>query len=179
MVCPNRTLRRTNMRWMHAWGWRARCLCARVPEALVKLLDKVKQRQTYIGQFEMIAAVTPYLSLPREWFEGMHVEHWLDSTHAIGALLKGYAGAPDTAHIVNMFRCATARLSLRSLWLDYVNTESNIADIPSRAGEAPKPGDDECWAMMGARAPCLVPEFADSNGDWVAFAAVAMPVLRP
>ena len=150
---------------------------APIPDSLIRLLDSIKQRQTYIGQFEMVAAIAPYISLPREWFEGMHVEHWLDSSHAIGSLLKGYAGAPDTAHIVNTFRCAVAKLSLRSIWLDYVNTESNIADIPSRVGEAPASGDEECWAMMGDRVHCTIPQFADEHGEWLSFAAVAMPVL--
>ena len=48
-----------------------------------------------------------------------------------------------------------------------------------RQGWVPNPGDDECWAMMGAEAPCCIPEFADANGEWIAFAAMAMPVLRP
>ena len=63
----------------------------------MKLFDDCQQRDTCIGQFELIAAITPFISLPREWFVGRPVELWIDNSGAIGALLNGYSGVPPTA----------------------------------------------------------------------------------
>ena len=41
-----------------------------VPPSLVALLDAIKQRVTYIGQFELLGAIAPFVSMPREWFAG-------------------------------------------------------------------------------------------------------------
>ena len=35
---------------------------AKVPHSLVRLMDAVKKRETYIGQFELVAAIVPFLS---------------------------------------------------------------------------------------------------------------------
>ena len=59
---------------------------------------------------------------------------------------KGYP-PPDAAHVVNTFRCAVARLSLRSDYIGYVNTESNIhADISLRVGETPASDNESTQA---------------------------------
>ena len=47
---------------------------ARIPDELVALLDSIKQRQTYIGQFELIATIAPFISLPPKLFQGWPVE---------------------------------------------------------------------------------------------------------
>ena len=85
-----------------------------MPDAFVRLLDAIKLRQTYIGQFELLAAIAPFISLPAEWFQGRPVELWIDNSSAVSALVKGYSGKPDCARLVNMFHFAIARLGLAS-----------------------------------------------------------------
>ena len=59
---------------------------APVPTSLVKLLDDIKERDTYIGQFETLGAITPFVSMPPEWFTGYPVELWIDNSGAVAAL---------------------------------------------------------------------------------------------
>ena len=99
------------------------------------LFDKIKKRDTYIGQYEMAAALAALISLPPEWLAGRPVELWIDNSGAVGALIKGYSGIPDCARIVNLFHFAVAKLGIQSMWIDYVPTESNPADVPSRLHE--------------------------------------------
>ena len=47
---------------------------AAVPASLTALLDECARRDTYIGQYELAAAITPFISLPASWFEGYQVE---------------------------------------------------------------------------------------------------------
>ena len=50
---------------------------------------------------------------------------------AVAALTKGYSGVPDSARLVHIFHawCAGAQASV---WLEYVPTQPNPADAPSR-----------------------------------------------
>jgi hypothetical protein len=75
----------------------------------VTLLDEVRKRDTYIGQFEVIAAISAFLSFPPEFFEGRPVQLWIDnSAGAIGCLIKGYSGKADCAKLVNAFHFVVA-----------------------------------------------------------------------
>ena len=147
----------------------------RVPDAFVRLLDAIKLRQTYIGQFELLAAIAPFISLPAEWFQGRPVELWIDNSSAVAALVKGYSGKPDCARLVNMFHFAIARLGLASLWIDYVASESNPADVPSRAHEL---GADAAaqLAEFGRMVEMTVPDFATEDGRWLPLVDIARSV---
>ena len=57
------------------------------------------------------------------------------------SLVKGYSGAPDSARIVNLYHSEVARL-LVTPWLEYVHTDDNIADLPSR-------GDFDLLELLG------------------------------
>ena len=149
---------------------------AAVPPDWVKLFDRIKERQTYIGQFELAAAITPFLSLPADWFAGRPVELWVDNTGAVGALVKGYSGVPDCARIVNMFHFAIAKLGLASLWIDYVPSESNPGDIPSRLHEMSAAEAERELRDFGEPVDMTVPRFADANGDWLSSVSVAASV---
>ena len=146
---------------------------APVPANFVSLLDSVKERQTYIGQFELLAAITPFLSLPREWFEGYPVELWVDNSGAVGALIKGYSGIPDCARIVNMFHFAFAQLGAASLFIDYVPSESNPADVPSRVHSMSAEEAASELAEFGELVKMHVPEFADGSGEWLSLVSIA------
>ena len=149
---------------------------APVPPSLTRLLDATRLRDTYIGQYEMVGAIVPFLSLPREWFAGRPVELWIDNTMAIGALLKGYSGKPDTARIVNMFHFTIATLGAASLWIDYVNSESNLADTPSRFHEMSEADIAAALADLGSPTGAVIPRFADDGGNWLPFVDIARSV---
>ena len=151
---------------------------APVPASFVALLDNIKLRDTYIGQFELLAAITPFLSLPREWFENQPVELYIDNSGAVGAIIKGYSGVPDCAKLVNAFHFAVAASGASSLWCDYVNTESNPADIPSRMDDAGWQEyfdltDSEARDILGESTEMCIPPMADAHGTWLPFDLIA------
>ena len=47
------------------------------------------------------------------------------------SLVKGYCGAADSARLVNVFHTTISRLGIFP-WIEYVGTDDNIADLPSR-----------------------------------------------
>ena len=146
-----------------------------VPPSLVALLDAIKQRETYIGQFELLGAIAPFVSMPREWFAGYPVELWIDNSGAMFALIKDYSGLPDCSRLVNMFHFAIARLGLASLWIDYVASESNPADVPSRAHELGARAAGEL-AEFGRLVDLTIPAFASEDGEWLSFVEIARSV---
>ena len=152
---------------------------AAIPASVVALMDRCKERQTYIGQFELIAAITPFISLPPDWFSGYAVELWIDNAGAVGSLIKGYSGVPDVARIINMFEFSLAKLGISSLYIDYVPTKSNPADVPSRAHELSARAAEASLAEFGAFVPMVQPEFADDDGNWLPFVAIAASVWGP
>ena len=147
---------------------------ARVPDSFIALLDAIKERDQYIGQFELLGAITPFISLPSEWLTGYPVELWIDNSSAMSALVKDYSGKPDCSRLVNTFHFAVARLGLSSLWIDFVNSESNPADVPSRAHEM-RDADAEL-APFGRRVEMIVPEFATADGTWLSMIDIARSV---
>ena len=82
-----------------------------------------------IGQHELVAMLTPFISLP-EVFRGRRVVLFVDNTSAIAATVSGYnrpARLGHSARIVNLFHLT--RLSLAcDVTILYVPSESNIAD---------------------------------------------------
>ena len=78
----------------------------------------------------LTAAVEGSAPFPDE-LRGRHVVHWIDNESAVYALVKGYSGAPDSARVVNLYHACVAQLGLTP-WLEYVHTDDNIADLPSR-----------------------------------------------
>ena len=118
-------------------GWVVHCPVRRqtfhshleVSEAFFRLLF-VPDRRTYIAQGEAIGACAPHLSMPG-LFRGRHVVQFQDNTCALSALVNGYASKPDLSSIVNAFHLAQFRLRSR-VWLEWVPSAANIADLPSR-----------------------------------------------
>ena len=86
-------------------------------------------RKTQIGQVEIIGAIAAYLSIPE--LAGLDIIHWIDNQSACAALTKGYSGKPDSARLVHAFH-AWAAGSKSVVWFEYIPTDQNIADRPSR-----------------------------------------------
>ena len=89
------------------------------------------RRRQQIGQLEILAGLVPYLSVPH-LLAGRDVVHWIDNTSAKAAFVHSYSGAPDSARLVHAFHawqaCAQA-----DVWFEYVPTNANPSDEPSRA----------------------------------------------
>ena len=151
---------------------------ARAPDDWVKLFDKIKKRDTYIGQYELAAALAAVTSVPAEWLRGRPVELWVDNSGAVGALVKGYSGVRDCARIVNMFHFAIARARISSLWIDYVPSESNPADVPSRLHEISEAEAKEALSEFGSVTEMTPPKLSDENGDWLSSIEIAKSVWR-
>ena len=146
---------------------------APIPKEMVELFETLKKKETYIAQFEMVGAIVPLLSLPDEWLRGYPVELWIDNAGAVGAILKGYSGKADCARIVNMFHFAVAKSGITSLWTDYVPSESNPADEPSRYHEMSDSERTTLAAKYGPFIPSRVPAFTDQHGDWLSSVEIA------
>ena len=110
-------------RWLHG--------SAKVPASFIGRF--MTASKTYIGQLELLAAVAVYYTLPPCEIEGRAVIHWIDNTGALAAMIKGYARAIDGARIVHAFAALAVTLGI-SPWFEYVRSEANIADLPSREG---------------------------------------------
>lgn len=111
----------------HNLAWTA-CDCPDWVLTAFQTVDRAKEQ--YIGQLELLAAVVAYTTFP-DLLAGQHVIHWIDNESAVYSLVKGYCGAADSARVVNIFHSAMCKLGVTP-WLEYVGTEDNIADLPSR-----------------------------------------------
>ena len=78
----------------------------------------------------MLAAISVYSTYP-DLVRGRKVNHFIDNTVALSALVHGYSGKPDLAKSVNVFYLQMVRLRAR-VYFEYVASKANIADLPSR-----------------------------------------------
>ena len=90
----------------------------------------VPGRKTYIAQLEAIAVVAAYTTFGH-LLRGRRVYHFVDNTVALSAAIHGYANQPDMADASNALHCATCGLRV-DLWLEWVASAANLADVPSR-----------------------------------------------
>ena len=75
---------------------------------MVAAFDLFSERSVLIGQFEIVAALAPYLTFPAEFWRGYPVMHYIDNAVALYSVIKGYSGAPDSARLVNTLTLACA-----------------------------------------------------------------------
>ena len=147
-------------RWLYA-----ECDC---PDSV---LARFVLRRQYIGQLELLAAVAAYFTFP-DILADREVLHAIDNTSAIAALIKGYSRAVDSVRIIHAFYAFNLGLST-SAWFEYVATDANIADLPSR-------GDFELLESLGAeRRPCRLPPLDAwdiPSGEWLRRATSARQV---
>ena len=96
------------------------------------ILRMFADREQYVGQLEVMAAVAVYTTFWRDVeFRGREVIHFIDNTGALYGLMKGYSRDVDSARLVHVFHTICAALGTR-VWLAYVASKANIADLPSR-----------------------------------------------
>ena len=77
-----------------------------------------------------------------------------------------------------MFHFAAAIAGVQSLWIDYVPSESNPADIPSRLHEMSTSEAAEALRDLGIPTQMVLPEFATPDGEWRSYVEIASSVWR-
>ena len=75
-----------------------------------------------------------------------------------------------------MFHFAAVKLGIKSMWIDYVPTQSNPADVPSRLHEMSATEAAEALNDLGEPMKMVLPAFADSSGEWLSMRAIAESV---
>ena len=98
-----------------------------VPQAYMGLFVP---RSTYIGQGEEAAAIAAFYSHPA-LFARRRVIHFVDNVGSLSHLVNGYANAPDSARLVNMFHAALLALDIE-WWGEWIPSKANIADMLTR-----------------------------------------------
>lgn len=113
--------------------------------------------RTYIAQGEAVGALAALSSLPAA-YRDRPVIQFQDNTWALSALIHGYASRPDMGRVVNAFHVAQFALGAR-IWLEWVPSAANIADLPSRLRF------DELLAILpnARRVPTVLP----SREEWL------------
>ena len=84
-----------------------------------------------------------YRSLGR-FLQDEAVIHFIDNTGALSNLVHGYSSLPDCGRVANSYHLALAQLRCK-VWLEWVPSKANVADIPSRSD-----GDEEVFAVLAA-----------------------------
>ena len=131
------------------------------PQWLLALLERHRSKGTYIYQLECAAAASPYFSLPAEWFEGRTVWHYIDNQPACYGFIKGGAKCADASRLILLTLLRAARLACRP-WFDYVDTESNYADVPTR----PNLRDIAALLALGPQWPLRLPSEEELDCAW-------------
>ena len=62
---------------------------------------------------------------------------------------------------------------MQSLWIDYVPTESNPADIPSRLHEMSTQEARRQTQDLGSKVEMRTPAFANERGEWLSSKDIA------
>ena len=72
-----------------------------------------------------------------------------------------------------MFHFTIAKIGVASIWIDYVASESNPADVPSRLHEMSEEEAREALREFGSIMEMTLPTFADARGDWLPSVEIA------
>ena len=98
-----------------------------VPQSMV---EAWRPRKSYMGQLELVAPLWA-LSLWDSYIRERSILLFVDNDSAAANLVKGYSPQPDSAHLVGSFWVTAAQLKLH-VYIDHVESKSNLADGPSR-----------------------------------------------
>ena len=131
----------------HRWRYAS----AEVPD---EILSKLAVKTTYIGVYEVLAAVAAYTSRPRQ-VAGRDVIHFIDNTGALFGLAKGISRDIDSARLISVFQTVSAAVGV-NVWFEFVASGANFADLPSRASFEMLLGEPYCakrfdvdWPAVG------------------------------
>ncbi len=103
-------------------------LLAPLPEELIQRWSAKKQ---YIAHVEQAAIVMGVLR-EADWFHDRDAVWFVDNTVALSAMIKGSSAEPDLARPAAAIHLVLADKRSR-VWFEYIESDSNWADEPSRA----------------------------------------------
>jgi hypothetical protein len=105
-----------------------------VPYAIFAKMYALQPRISPIAALETMALAGAYFSIPSSYLAGSDVNHFGDSKAANGCIARGYSPSPDMARMASAHHIHVTRMSTR-VWIEWVPSASNIADLPSRPDE--------------------------------------------
>jgi hypothetical protein len=131
---------------------------ATVPQSVLAKLAKVREeagmcaQETFITDLESIAIAAVYMnSACAKWTFDRQVLHFADNQAANAGFIKGYSSAPNLARVVSATHLRWARNNI-NVWVEYVRSAQNIADLPSRWS------NDELIALGGVEVTFEFPD---------------------
>jgi hypothetical protein len=134
-------------------------------------------RAQQVGQLEIAAAAAPYLSLPGA-FVDQDVIHFVDNSSATYGLVKGSSPQDDSQRLIFSFHLRQV-LDVFNVWLAYVASHANIADLPSRGalGEMATAlrSVDSSFSLEGSAVRMELPDISDG---WLERAATDLAAAR-
>ena len=83
-----------------------------------------------ICSLELLAAVCALLTFSKR-LRNRRVYFFVDNTPAWSCMINGYSSSVPMAEMGNLFHLAIAALGI-DCWIEWVNSDANIADLPSR-----------------------------------------------
>ena len=78
----------------------------------------------------MLAAICVYYAMASE-LRGERIIHYTDNSGALACLLKDYSADLDSARLVHTFWALACAIEA-DVWFDFVKSEANVSDWPSR-----------------------------------------------
>ena len=124
-------------------GHRPLCIRCRVPK---RILQQLQVRKQQIGQLEALAALIGPLCFP-ELFRDADCLHFIDNTSALAGCIKGSSGVEDSNRIYQILHLKIATLRCR-YWCEYVESQANLVDEPSRDGKLCCPQAEKLGAKI-------------------------------
>ena len=112
-------------------GQRPRAGAGVVPAELSR---QFKERKTQIFIGELLGALSALYSCGHS-IERHRLLHFVDNQGALAALIGGFSTDTDTSAVACAYQLLVATLGVR-VWFEYVESEANISDGPSRLGLA-------------------------------------------
>ena len=107
-----------------------------VPDETLSALRSLREQEAFIMALEEIALISVFFSAELEkFFHNRDFLCFADNQSANGATVKGYSSCPDIARLVNQFYLRLAQLSSSRVWIEYIDSARNFADIPTRLSD--------------------------------------------
>ena len=107
--------------------------------ALSALSSPASRCRRFFSDGGLVCAYQLSESIPYELVRGADFHHFGDNSGANFASLKGYSSSPDAAFMISAYNLQLARAGARS-WTDYVPSDLNLADLPTRPDLPEWPG---------------------------------------